>query len=115
MTDIIQNFILSHFPITCLAAYSMRSFEFFFDSHFLSKSLYPGTVEEMLGQVIKNGRILLPSGARPAHYCWTFEAHQVYVAARVDGLSLALLMENNIGVQLASIKGVLQAFLDLRR
>jgi len=113
MSDAIQNFLLSHFPITGLAAYSVRSSDTLLESQCLSKSLYPGTAEQMLARIVKNGRALLPSGHRPAHYCWTFEAHQVYVAARPDGLCLVLLMENNVAVQQSAIKDVLQGFLEM--
>jgi hypothetical protein len=110
----IQNFIMARFPIPGLAAYSVHSPVAAIESQCLSKSLYAGTADQMLVRVIKNGRALLPSGGRPANYCWTFEAHQVFVAIRADGLSLALLMENNVNVQPSTVKDVLQDFLDLQ-
>jgi hypothetical protein len=58
---------------------------------------------------------MLPSGERPAHYCWTFECHRVYVAVRLDGMCLSLLVENNPNAQLARIQQTLQDFLDLQQ
>ena len=49
----------------------------------------------MLSGLVQGGRALLPVAERPVQYCWTFEGHRVYVAARPDGVSLALLVENN--------------------
>ena len=114
MNDLIQNFISSRFPITGLAAYNVYRSDTVIDSQCLSKSLYASSADQLLGRFVKRGRALLPSGKQPAHYCWTFEAHQIYVAARADGHSLALLVENNISVQRASIRDILQGFLDIR-
>jgi hypothetical protein len=114
MSDMIQNFIMTRFPIPGLAAYSVHSPVAALESQCLSKSLYGGTADQMLSHVIKCGRVLLPSGGRPVNYCWTFEAHQVYVAVRADGLSLALLMENNVNVQPSTVRDVLEGFLDLQ-
>ena len=114
MSDMIQNFIATRFPIPGLAAYSVHAPLSAIENQCLSKSLYAGNTEQMLSRVIKNGRALLPSGGRPAHYCWTFDAHQVFVAVRSDGLSLALLMENNVNMQPSTVRDVLQDFLDLR-
>lgn len=114
MNDVIQNFIMSRLPIAGLAAYSVHSSHAVIQSQSLSKSLYAATVEQMLTTVVKNGIALLPSGGRSAHYCWTFESHQVFVAARADGFALALLMENNLSVQLSSVKDLLKSFLELQ-
>src|SRR5262245_10477938 len=114
MSDMITNFIMTRFPIPGLAAYSVHSPIAAIESQCLSKSLYAGSADQMLSRVIKNGRAILPSGGRPANYCWTFEAHQVFVAVRRDGLSLALLMENNVNVQPTTVKDLLRDFLDLQ-
>lgn len=114
MSDMIQNFIMSRFPIAGLAAYSVHSSNTVIESECLSKSLYAATARQMLDNVVINGITILPAGGRPAHYCWTFEGHEVYVALRPDGLALALLMENNVSVQRSTVKDVLQTFLDLQ-
>ena len=114
MNDIIQNFIMARFPIVGLAAYSVHSAKTLLCCQCLSKSVYAATTEQMLTSIVINGGTLLPSGGRPAHYCWTFEGHQVYVAVRPDGFALALLMENNVSVQRATLKDLLQSFLDLQ-
>jgi hypothetical protein len=114
MNDLIQNFIMSRFPIVGLAAYSVHSSDAALETQCLSKSLYAETTKQMLAIIVKNGLSLLPSGGRSAHYCWTFEAHQVYVAVRTDGFALALLMENNVSVQQAAVKDVLKSFLELQ-
>ena len=79
----------------------------------MSKSLYPSSTQEMLNRVVQGGRALLPCGESPAQYCWTFEAHRIYVASRCDGFSLALLVENNPKTQMVRVKEALQGFLDL--
>jgi len=114
MSEMIQNFVMSRFPIAGMAAYSVHTSNTVLQSQSLSRSLYAATTEQMLTSVVKNGLALLPPDGRPARYCWTFEAHQVFVAVRADGLALALLMENNISVQLSSVKDVLQSFLELQ-
>jgi hypothetical protein len=96
-----------------VAAYSVRLPNAVLAAECLSKSLYPSSVEEMLARVVQLGRALLSCGEQAAHYCWTFEGHRVYVAARPDGVQLALLVENNSSAQLDRIKETLQAFLDL--
>jgi len=83
------------------------------DTQCMSKSLYPTTTGEMLNRVIKSSRELLPAGQRAAQYCWTFEAHRVYLALRADGFSLVLLVENNPGVQQFRIQETLEGFLEL--
>jgi hypothetical protein len=114
MNDVIQNFIMSRLPIAGLAAYSVHTANAVIQCQPLSRSLYAATVEQMLTTVVKNGLALMPSGGRSAHYCWTFEAQQVFVAARADGFALALLMENNVSVQLSSVKDILKSFLELQ-
>jgi hypothetical protein len=113
MNDALQSFISSRLPIVGVAAYSLQASDRVLESQCLSKSLYPSSTEEMLARVVKSGRDLLPAGERPAQYCWTFEAHRVYVASRVDGFCLALLVENNPGSQLLRVQETLQGFLDL--
>ena len=114
MTDLVQNFIMARLPIAGLAAYSVHSSTAVIQSQPLSRSLYAATVEQMLTSVVRNGLALLPSGGHSAHYCWTFEAHQIFVAVRADGFALALLMENNVSVQLSSVKDILKSFLELQ-
>src|SRR3954462_14923443 len=114
MNDLIQNFIMARFPIVGLAAYSVHSSKTLLDCQCLSKSVYAATAELMLTSIVVNGGSLLSSGGRPAHYSWTYEGHQVYVALRPDGLAMALLMENNVNVQRSAVKDILQGFLDLQ-
>jgi hypothetical protein len=113
MTDALSNFILSHFPIGGLAAYSVHLPHQLLEIQCLSKSLYPSTTEQMLTKMVQNGRTLLPAGERPVHYCWTYEAHRVYVAMRPDGFALALLVENIPTAQLVRVQETLRGFLDL--
>src|SRR5439155_8555416 len=113
MSDIAYNFLSSRLPIGGLAAYSIHLGKGMMAMECFSKSLYPTSIEEMLGRVVLGGRALLPCEGHGAHYCWTFEAHQVYVAARPDGACLALLVENNGSAQLVRIKEALRDFLEL--
>lgn len=113
MNELITNFLSSRLPISGLAAYSIHIPTRMLEIQCLSKSLYPTSTEEMMSRVVKSGRGLLPSSEGAAQYCWTFEAHRIYVAARPDGFSLALLVENNPRTQLVRIKETLQGFLDL--
>src|SRR5262245_589832 len=112
MNDI-EKFVSSRLPIGGLAAYSVHQAGGVLAAACLSKSLYPSSTGDMLARVINGGRALLPCGEHAAHYCWTFEVHLVYVAARPDGVCLALLVENNPNAELARVKDTLQAFLDL--
>jgi hypothetical protein len=113
MNELISNFIASNLPISGLAAYSIHIPTRMLEVQCLSKSVYPSSTEEMMNRVVQGGRSLLPCGESPAQYCWTFEAHRVYVASRPDGFSLALLVENNPKTQLVRVKETLQGFLDL--
>ena len=113
MNDVVQSYLSSRFPIVGVAAYSLFSSDQLLETQCLSKSLYPTTTEEMINRVIKSSRELLPSGKRSAQYCWTFEAHRVYLASRSDGFCLVLLVENNPGVQQFRVQETLQGFLDL--
>ena len=111
------DFLSSKLPIHGLAAYSIRAagVATAMASQCLNKSLYPNSTEEMLTRVVQEGRTLFPTDGSAANYCWTFEAHQVYVAARPDGFSLALLVENTAGIQLGRIRELLQGFLDMQQ
>lgn len=107
------DFLSSKLPIHGLAAYCIRSRGTPVASDCFSKSLYPNSTQEMLSRVEEEGHTLLPCDGKVANYCWTFEGHQVYVAARADGVSLSLLVENNAGIQLGRIRELLQTFLEL--
>jgi len=113
MNDALANFFSSRLPIGGLAAYSLHLPNRLLETQCLSKSVYPSTTEEMLNRVVQGGRALLPAGGRAVQYCWTFEAQRVYVAARPDGLCLALLVENIPTAQLVRVRETLQGFLDL--
>jgi hypothetical protein len=115
MSDVVENFLSSRLPIGGVAAYSIHLPSGVLASECLSKSLYPTSVEQMVNRVVQSGRTLLPCGEKPAHYCWTFEGHRVYVATRADGACLVLLVENNPSAQLVRIKETLQDFLDLEQ
>lgn len=113
MNDVVQSYVSSHLPIVGVAAYGIYASDTLLDSQCMSKSLYPTSTEEMLNRVIKSSRELLPAGKRSAQYCWTFEAHRVYLASRADGFSLVFLVENNPGIQQIRIQETLQGFLEL--
>lgn len=113
MSDSITNFLGSRLPIGGLTAYSVHLPNRVLESQCFSKSMYATSAEEMLNRVVQGGRTLLPAGKASAQYCWTFEVHHVYVAARPDGVCLALLVENNPGTQLARVHEILQGFLNL--
>ena len=115
MSDIAYNFLSSRLPIGGLAAYSIHLAKAMLAMECFSKSLYPTSIEQMLCRIVQGGQALLPSGEHGAHYCWTFEGHQVYVAARPDGACLALLVENNGSAQLVRIKEALRDFLELKQ
>jgi hypothetical protein len=108
-----DNFLSSRLPIGGVAAYSIQRGNDVLASNCFSKSLYPTSTEEMLARVVRGGRALIPCGEHPALYCWTFEVHRVYVAARPDGVCLAFLVENNASARLVTINETLQAFLDM--
>ena len=113
MNELITKFLASRVPIGGLSAYSIHIPTRMIEVQCFSKSLYPTSTEAMLNNIVQSGRSLLPCGESPAQYCWTFEAHRVYVASRPDGFSLALLVENNPKTQVVRIKETLQGFLDL--
>ena len=113
MSNVAGNFLSSRLPIGGVSAYSIHLPNGVLVADCLSKSLYPTSTEQMLTRVIQSGRTLLPCEGHAAHYCWIFEGHRVYVAARLDGICLALLVENNPSAQLVRIKDTLQEFLDL--
>jgi len=113
MSEVLENFLPSHLPISGLAAYGIYVRNGIMAAECLSKSLYPISTEQMLTRMVQGGQALLPCGESSAQYCWTYEAHRVYVAARADGAALALLVENNPNAQIARIKETLQDFLDL--
>ena len=113
MNDAIVNLLSARLPVNGLAAYSLHLANRLIEAQCLSKSLYPTNAEDMLSNLVQGGRALLPAGNRPVQYSWTFEGHRVYVAARPDGVCLALLVENNPTTQLVKIQEILQGFLDL--
>jgi hypothetical protein len=113
MSETTYNFLSSRLPIAGLAAYSVQAADGPAETECLSKSLYPSSTAQMLTRLVRSSLSLLPSGEWPAHYCWTFECHRVYVAARPDGGCLALLVDNNPSAQMLRIQQTLQDFLEL--
>jgi len=113
MNDGPERFLSSRLPIVGLVAYSIHSRDRVLATQCLSKSFYPSSTEQLLDGAVQSGRTLLPAEKRAARYCWVFECLRVYVAARADGTSLALLVENNPSVQMVRIEEALQAFIDL--
>ena len=113
MSDAIANFLSAHLPIAGLAAYCVHLPNRLLDAQCFSKSLYPTSTEEMLSQIVQGGRTLLPAKEQIIQYCWTFEGYRVYVAARPEGVCLALLVENNPSTQMVRIQETLQGFVDL--
>ena len=113
MNQAVGTLISSRLPINGLAAYSFLRGQLAPEIQLLSKSLYPTSTEQMLCRLVRGAQELLPSKEHPATYCWTFECHRVYVAARTDGGCLTMLVENNPRAQLSRVQDTLQAFLDL--
>jgi hypothetical protein len=111
MSEAPDNFLASHLPIVGLVAYAIQSSDRIVSVECLSKSLYPSAAEQMLNSLVQTGRTLLPPGDSAATYCWVFECLRVYVAARTDGYCMALMVENNPGVQLHQVQTALEAFL----
>jgi hypothetical protein len=113
MNSTIGSLLSSRLPITGLAAYGFHRARQVPEIEFLSKSLYPTSTEQMLNRLVQGAQDLLPSAEHPAQYCWTFECHRVYIAARPDGGCLAMLVENTPRAQLSRVQETLQAFLEL--
>lgn len=113
MISLPENFLSSRLPIVGLVAYTIHSPDGVLAAQCLSKSLYPTSTEHLLNTVVQSGRNLLPAGELAAQYCWIFECLRAYVAARADGDCLALLVENNPGVQMLRIQETLQAFVEM--
>jgi len=114
MTEIPVNFLSSRLPIVGVVAYSIHSPQGEVEAHCLSKSFYPTTTEQLLNAAVQGSQTLLPADQVAAQYCWVFECLRVYVAARQDGSFLALLVENNPGVQTARIQEALEAFVEIQ-
>ena len=113
MTEIPVNFLSSRLPIVGVVAYSIHSPHGDVEAHCLSKSLYPTSAEHLLNSAVEASKTLLPAEEVAAQYCWVFECLRVYIAARQDGGCLALLVENNPGVQMPRIQEALQAFVEM--
>ena len=113
MSDALENFLLSRLPIVGLAAYSIQLPDRVVATECMSKSLLPAAAEQILTSLIQSGRTLLPTSKESAHYCWSFDRHKVYVAARADGACLAILVKNNPDGQGNRIQEALQAFVEL--
>jgi len=115
MTEIPGNFVSSRLPIVGLVGYTVHSEDRVLEAECLSKSLYPTSSEHLLTTLVQSGRALLPTGESAAQYCWIFECVRGYVAARADGACLALLVENNPGVQMLRIQETLRDFVEMAK
>jgi len=113
MSDALQYFLSPRLPIVGLAAYCIQSSDRVVATECMTKSFLRASTEEMLTAMIQNGRDLLPTNNESAIYCWSFDRHKVYVAARADGACLAFLVENSPEVQGTRIRETLQAFVEL--
>jgi hypothetical protein len=113
MSDALKNVILSRLPIVGLAAYSIQLPDRLVATECMTKSLLPSAAKQILTSLIQSGRTLLSANNESAHYCWSFDRHKVYVAARADGACLAILVENNPDLQSTRIQEALQAFIEL--
>jgi hypothetical protein len=113
MSEFVSSYLSSRLPVGGLAAYTVHQAESLLEAQCLSKSLYATSTEQMLSRVLHATRLLLPAGEHPVEYCWTYEGHRVFVAARPDGVCLSLLVENNANTQLARVREILQGFLQL--
>jgi hypothetical protein len=114
MAKATENFLSTRLPILGLVAYSIQSGDRVLAADCLSKSFYPSSAEHLLNALLENSRTLLPAEKLAARYCWVFECLRVYVASRADGTCLALLVENNPGVQMGRIQETLDAFFELQ-
>jgi len=112
MSDVLASMVCSRLPIGGVVAYCIDLPDRVFCTECFSKSLYPSAAEHMLANLARSGRNLLPF-EQSARYCWTFECLRVYVAARKDGISLALMVENTPNAQTAKIQEMLRDFCDL--
>lgn len=113
MSDALENFLLSRLPIIGLAAYSIQLPDRVVAMECMSKNFIPAAAQQILTSLIQSGRTLLPTGKESAHYCWSFDRHKVYVAARADGACLGILVKNNPDVQGNRIQEALQDFVEL--
>jgi len=114
MSDPLVNLISARLPIVGLVAYSIDLPDRVLVTQCFSKSLYPSAIEQMLSGVVRSGRTLLPADECAARYCWVFECLRIYVAARADGICLAIMVENHPGVQMVRIEELLQDFAELQ-
>ena len=110
MSDALLNLVSSRLPVVGLLAYSIHSPNRVLATGCLGKTFDSSAAEEMLGSVIRTGRTLLPAQDESARYCWVFEQLRVYVSARADGICLALVVENDPGVQMARLQELIQDF-----
>jgi hypothetical protein len=113
MSDNLASLVASRLPIGGVAAYCIDLPDRVLCTECFSKSLYPSSTEAMLTNLVRSGRTLLPSERSAVQYCWVFECLRVYVAARADGISLALMVENNSSTQTAKIQEMLRDFAEL--
>jgi hypothetical protein len=113
MSESLANLVSARLPIVGLVAYSIHLPDRVLATECFSKSLYPSSTEQMLSGVVRLGRSLLPAAESGAHFCWVFECLRVYVAARSDDICLAVMVENNPGVQMVRVREMLQDFVEL--
>ena len=110
MSDALLSLVSSRLPVIGLLAYSVQTPNRVLATGCVGKTFDSSAAEELLGSVIRTGRALLPAQDVSARYCWVFEQLRVYVSARVDGVCLALVVENNPGVQMARLQELIQDF-----
>ncbi|HSU53162.1 MAG TPA: hypothetical protein VLT36_03800 [Candidatus Dormibacteraeota bacterium] len=113
MSDTLTSLIAKRMPIIGLAAYSIDLLGRVPVTECISKTLYASATGEMLSAIVRTGRKLLPAD-QGGRYCWVFECLRVHVAARADGLCLALMVENGPGVQSVRIEQLLKDFSQLQ-
>lgn len=113
MSDALATLVSSRLPIVGLVAYSINLPDRVLVTQSFSKSLYPAVSENMLSTTIRGSRSLLAAEKSAARYCWVFECLRVHIAARPDGICLAVMVENTPGVQMVRIEEMLRDFGDL--
>lgn len=110
MNQSLTSLVSSRLPVAGLLAYSIQSADRVLLTQCVANALDRSATEEMLTSVVRNGRALLPTPNAAANYCWTFDQFRIFVSARADGTTLAVIVENHPGVQMVRLRELLNEF-----